>query len=143
MGFFSLPTAEMVGPRGKVICVDVQPGMLRVLHKRATRMGLAERIETHESAGPGIGLRGRDASCDFALAFAMMHEVEDQAGLLREIHRLLKPGASFLLAEPDKHVAIEDFERTISLAQAQGFIVIGHPAIRLARAAALTRPNAS
>jgi len=141
MGFFSLPMAQMVGPCGKVICVDVQPGMLRVLRRRAARMGLAERIETHESAGPSIGLQERDGSCDFALAFAMLHEVGDQAGLLQEIHQLLKPGAVFLLAEPDKHVAREAFDRTVALTQAQGFVVTDHPLIRLSQTAVLIKPS--
>jgi len=141
MGFFSLPMAEMVGPGGKVVCVDVQPGMLRVLRRRAAEAGLAERIETHESTENAIGLRGQDGSFDFALAFTMLHEVGDQTGFLREIYQLLKPGASFLLTEPIKHVAREDFERTLSLAQAQGFVLTGQPPIRLSRAAALVKSH--
>ena len=120
MGFFSLPMAEMVGPGGKVVCIDVQPGMLRVLRRRAAEAGLADRIETHESTENAIGLHGRDGSFDFALAFTVLHEVGDLAGFLREIYQLLKPGAPFLLTEPIKHVSRADFDRTISLAQAAG-----------------------
>jgi ubiquinone/menaquinone biosynthesis C-methylase UbiE len=141
MGFFSLPMAEMVGPGGKVVCVDVQPGMLRVLCRRAAEAGVADRIELHQSTETAIGLQGQDASFDFALAFTMLHEVGDQAGFLREIHHLLKPGASFLLTEPIKHVPREDFERTLSLAQAQGFVVTGHPLIRLSHTADLAKPR--
>ncbi|MGE5293659.1 MAG: class I SAM-dependent methyltransferase [Solirubrobacterales bacterium] len=141
MGFFSLPMAQMVGPGGKVVCVDVQPGMLRVLRRRATEAGLADRVEMHESTENAIGLQGRDASFDFALAFAMLHEVGDPAGFLREIHQLLKPGASFLLVEPIKHVSRADFERTLSLAQAQGFVVGDRPLIRLSQAAVLAKSH--
>ena len=91
MGFFSLPMAQMVGPGGKVICIDVQPKMLQVLCRRATEAGLAERIETHVSAEDSTGLHGRDAVFDFALAFTMLHEVGNQANFLREIYQLLKP----------------------------------------------------
>jgi ubiquinone/menaquinone biosynthesis C-methylase UbiE len=139
MGFFSLPMAEKVGPGGKVVCVDVQPGMLRALRRRAVKAGFADRIETHESSRNAIGMQGRNSSFDFALAFTVLHEVGDLAGFLREIYQLLRPGASFLLTEPIKHVTRTEFDRTISLAQAQGFTVTGHPRIRLSYAAVLMK----
>ncbi|OHB67166.1 MAG: hypothetical protein A2Y77_03275 [Planctomycetes bacterium RBG_13_62_9] len=141
MGFFSLPMAEMVGPGGKVVCIDVQPGMLTVLQKRAVEAGLAARIETHVSTEDSVGLHGRDGTFDFALAFTMLHEVGSQTNFLREIYRLLKPGALFLLTEPIKHVSQAEFDRTISLAQQEGFVVTSHPLIRLSRPAVLSKPS--
>lgn len=140
MGYFSLPMAKRVGPGGKVVCVDVQPGMLRVLNRRAVRAGLADRIETHQSSETAIGLQGQDGSFDFALAFTSLHEVGDLAGFLREIYHLLKPGAAFLLTEPIKHVTRRDFDRTLALTQAQGFTVTGYPPICLSRTASLAKP---
>ncbi len=140
MGFFSLPLAEMVGPGGKVVCVDVQPKMLHVLCRRAAEAGLAERIETHVSSGDSIGLQGREASFDFALAFTMMHEVGNQANFLREICQMLKPGAELLLTEPIKHVSRAEFDRTVSLARQAGFIIANHPLIRLSQTVLLTKP---
>ncbi len=140
MGFFSLPLAEMVGPGGKVVCVDVQPKMLEVLRRRAVEAGLAERIETHVSSEDSIGLHGRDASFDFALAFTMMHEVGNQASFLREIYQMLKPGAALLLTEPIKHVSPAQFDCTISLAQQEGFVITDHPLIRLSHTVVLKKP---
>ncbi len=140
MGFFSLPLAEMVGPDGKVVCVDVQPKMLQVLHRRAAEAGWAERIETHISSEDSIGLQGRDGSFDFALAFAMMHEVGNQANFLREIYQVLKPGAALLLTEPIMHVSRAEFDHTLSLARQEGFIITGHPLIRLSYTALLQKP---
>jgi len=140
MGFFSLPLAETVGPGGKVVCVDVQPKMLRVLRRRATEAGLAERIETHVYSEDSIGLQGRDADFDFALAFTMMHEVGNQAKFLQEIYQMLKPGAVLLLTEPIKHVSRAEFDHTISLARQEGFVVTGHPPIRLSHTAVLQKP---
>ena len=142
MGFFSLPMAEMVGPRGKVVSVDVQLGMLRVLRNRATRTGLADRIDTHLSTPKTIGLQDADSQFDFALAFAVLHEISEQITFLGEIHRLLKPGAAFLLAEPVKHVSPEEFDSTISEAGMEGFVVVDHPSIRFSRAALLKKPEA-
>jgi len=140
MGFFSLPMAEMVGPGGKVVCVDIQPAMLKVLRRRATDAGLSERIETQVSSEDSIGLQGRDASFDFALAFTMMHEVGNQANFLREIYQLLKPGAGLLLTEPLKHVSRAEFDRTVSLAQQEGFVITDHPLVRLSHTVVLRKP---
>jgi hypothetical protein len=52
---------------------------------------------------------------------------------------LLKPGATFLVAEPIKHVPRADFERTLSKAQMQGFTLIGHPSIHLSHTAVLVK----
>jgi 2-polyprenyl-3-methyl-5-hydroxy-6-metoxy-1,4-benzoquinol methylase len=140
MGFFSLPMAEMVGPGGRVVCVDVQPTMLQVLRRRAAEAGLAERIETHVSSEDSIGLQGRDAGFDFALAFTMMHEVGNQANFLREIYQMLKPGAALLLTEPIKHVSRAEFDRTVSRARQEGFVITDHPLIRLSHTVVLQKP---
>jgi ubiquinone/menaquinone biosynthesis C-methylase UbiE len=140
MGFFSLPMAEMVGPEGRVVCVDVQPKMLDVLQRRATRAGLAGRIETHVSTENSIGLHGRDNRFDFALAFMMLHEVGDPANFLHEIYQLLKPGAALLLTEPTGHVSRSDFDHTVAHARKEGLVVASHPRIRLAYAVLLTKP---
>jgi ubiquinone/menaquinone biosynthesis C-methylase UbiE len=140
MGYFSLPMAAMVGPEGKVVCVDVQPRMLDALRRRARRAGLAERIETHVSTENAIGLHGWDNRFDFALAFMVLHEVGDPANFLRQIYQLLKPGAPLLLTEPTGHVSRPDFDRTITLAEEMGYVTASHPPIRFSYAVLLTKP---
>jgi ubiquinone/menaquinone biosynthesis C-methylase UbiE len=142
MGFFSLPLAEAVGAQGKVICVDVEPKMLAVLTRRAAQAGLADRIETHVCPADGLGLDGRADSIDFALAFAVMHELADQNGTLSELAQVLKPGAALLLAEPACHVAQYELERTVAVAEQCGFIPGESLRIRFSRAQLLTRGDA-
>ena len=43
MGYFSIPLARLVGPEGKVICVDLQEQMLAGVRRRAERAGVADR----------------------------------------------------------------------------------------------------
>lgn len=143
MGFFSLPLAEMVGPGGKIVCIDVQPKMLQVLRRRADQARLGARIETHLSTENAIGLTGREAAFDFALAFMMLHEVGDPGHFLREIAQLLKPGAGLLLVEPIKHVSADQFRQTVNLATATGFRVADHPRIRLGQAVLLDKSSAA
>jgi ubiquinone/menaquinone biosynthesis C-methylase UbiE len=143
MGFFSLPMAAMVKPEGKVVCVDVEPKMLEVLQKRAARARLSDMIETHVSKEDALGLDGRSESFDFALAFAVLHELPDQERCFREVHQLLTPGASVLVAEPSGRVGETEFERTVVRATKSGFVVTDRPFIRCAHAVLLTRPVAS
>ncbi len=139
MGFFSVPIARMVGPLGKVVCVDLQPKMLDVLVRRATRSGFSDRIETHTCSSESLGLEGREAHFDFALAFAVLHEVPDQARCFRELSQLLKPGAMLLLGEPKNHVTAAEFERTLTHARKLGFTASDQPHVRSSHATLLRR----
>ncbi len=53
MGFFSLPMAELAGPAGRVICVDLQKRMIAGLERRA-RKGVCSIVSTR-----GYALRVR------------------------------------------------------------------------------------
>jgi SAM-dependent methyltransferase len=44
-----LIAAQMVGPDGHVVGVDMTPGMLRLAMASARKMGVADRVELHES----------------------------------------------------------------------------------------------
>ncbi|HPQ68772.1 MAG TPA: class I SAM-dependent methyltransferase [bacterium] len=120
MGFFSLPLAEMVGETGRVICVDVQQKMLDVLRKRARKKGLLDRIQTHLGRFDAIALPDHDGRIDLVTAIHMLHETDDQAGILREIADLLRPGGTVLIFEPPGHVDADEFAKTIALAEQAG-----------------------
>ena len=141
MGFFSLPLARMVGPGGKVVCVDVQERMLRTLRKRAARAGLAERIVPRLAGPSGPGLEDCDSSVDFALAFAMVHEVPDVPALFTGIRRAMKPGAVCLVAEPRRHVSDDAFDRTLAVAAESGLATVGRPRVSWCHAALLRKPE--
>lgn len=123
MGFFSLPLARLVGKEGRVICVDVQERMLKTLRKRAQKAGVLERITSVLAAENSLRIDDFEEKVDFAFAFAVVHEVADQARLLEEIHRSLKPGSLLLLSEPKGHVTAEDFMKTVETARTMGFTV--------------------
>jgi len=139
MGFFSLPLAEAVGPKGKVVCVDVQPRMFRVLQRRAARAGLADRIETHACREDSIALDGQANRFDFALAFAVLHEVVDPGRILGELAQLVKPDAHLLLAEPAGHIKRDTFADSVAMAREHGFVPSETPSIHWAHASLLTR----
>ena len=139
MGFFTLPLAGMVGPTGRVVCVDVQERMLQSLAKRARAAQLAERIVARVCPPTSLGLDDYIGCIDFALAFAVVHEMPEPSRLFADLARALKPGAVCLVAEPTGHVAAPDFEATLAAATQAGLGLVGRPGIRRCRAATLTK----
>ena len=130
MGFFSLPIARIVGEPGRVICVDLQERMIKGLVRRAKKAGLLERIDTRVSQKSSLMLDDIAGKIDFALAFAVVHEVPDKERLFSEIGQTMKDAGKLLIVEPKPHVPKTDFDKTISIARSTGFEVINNLAIR-------------
>ena len=139
MGFFSIPLAQMVGPAGKVICVDMQEKMLVRLKKRAQKAGVSAQIETRLCAQNSFGLEPLAGKIDFALLFAVAHEVPAREALFAALASVLKAGATLLVAEPKGHVSAENFARTLAIAKEQGFVEAATLHISRSRAALLQR----
>lgn len=137
LGYFTVGLAELVGPGGRVIAVDIQPAMLRRAARRVRRRGLADRVTFHQAGPEAIGLT---QAVDFALAFWMLHEVRDREAFLAEAHALLRPGGRLLVAEPLGHVPEPLFAREVAAARAAGFTVEGAPRVRLSRSLLARRP---
>lgn len=139
MGYFTLKLAQLVGPQGQVIGVDVQEKMLEKLRRRAQKVRVLNRITTIRASEQSLGLNEFSGKVDFALAFAVVHEAPDQARLFEEIHRAMKPEALLLLAEPKGHVTRAAFEKTLAIAQDQGFKVVSDVQIKQSHAALLRK----
>jgi ubiquinone/menaquinone biosynthesis C-methylase UbiE len=129
-GYFSLGLAKLVGPKGRVHALDVQPQMLDMARRRAARRALDSRIEFRRCESESLGL---DQQFDLVLAFWMVHEVPNQEGILREIKSGLKADARCLLVEPKVHVPRARFEATVDLAKDMGFEVLPGPRVWFSR----------
>lgn len=140
MGFFSLPLARMVGQNGKVICVDLQERMIDTLNKRARKAGLSDIIKTRLCSNESLHINDLAGTVDFALAFAIIHEVSDKSRLLHEIFGSLKREGRILLAEPVLHVKKDSFNESLSIARSAGFEIIDHPKIKRTHAVLLRKP---
>lgn len=141
MGFFSLPLAEMVGPQGKVICIDMQDQMIKSLERRALRKGLFERMETRVCRQDSLCIDDMSGSVDFALASAVLHEIPDPAALFRQVLDALRPVGTFLVAEPKGHVSASDFQAMVSLAEQEGFTVANASRSFSSRSVLLRKPE--
>jgi ubiquinone/menaquinone biosynthesis C-methylase UbiE len=137
MGFFTLELARLVGPRGRVVAVDVQDRMLAVLRRRAERAGVSSRIETRLSTNAELGVDDLAGKVDFVLAFALVHEVPDAVAFFTQVARVLRSSGRVLLAEPRGHVSEAKFTMTLEEAAATGLRLAYLQAISHCRAAVL------
>lgn len=139
MGFFTLPLARLVGPRGRVIAVDVQPKMIRKLKRRLAKAGLEERVDARLVSADSLAISDLAGKVDFLLAFAMVHEMPSAARFFAETAAASKSGARLLLVEPAGHVTTEEFEAELQDAAQAGFSVIDRPHVRRSLAALLQK----
>lgn len=129
MGFFSLALARLVGSSGKVLCVDLQQKMLDRLEKRAQKASLSDRIETRLCQSNSLCLEDGYGSIDFALAFAVVHEVPSPETFFSEINKVMDKQGKLFVAEPKGHVGKGAFGNTIAIAERSGFKIICRPKI--------------
>ena len=139
MGFFTLPLARLVGATGRVVAVDVEPRMLDALRRRARKAGLLERVEIRLAQMGSLGLTDLAGQVDFALAFAVLHEMPSAVSFFTEAGRTLKPDGRLLLAEPTGHVSAPQFEAELAAAAEAGLQLEDRPSIRRSRTALLRK----
>ena len=139
MGYFSLPLARLVGPGGRVLCVDLQPPMIKRLLKRVQKAGLADRVEALVCTAGDMGLERWRGKVDLVTAFYVIHEVPDGEAFLAQVHDLLRPSGRLLVLEPKGHVSAEEFTEMLARARKVGFTELEPPGPRRGHAALLEK----
>lgn len=89
VGFDAFVAAQIVGPMGRVVGVDISPEMLAVADAARIEAGVSQ-IEFREAAVEALPFR--NASFDVALSNGVLNLIPDKPAALREIFRALKPG---------------------------------------------------
>ena len=108
-----LIAAQMTGPDGRVIGVDMTVAMLERTRASATRMGLTN-VELHEALieSSPIG----DASVDVVISNGVIDLVPDKDAVFDEIDRVLKRGGRLQIADVVIHHEVsEDARKRIDL----------------------------
>jgi ubiquinone/menaquinone biosynthesis C-methylase UbiE len=95
-GYYSLELAEWVGPEGTLELFDLQRKFLDHVIGAASERGLTNLIPTE---GDATQLPFEDNSVDGVVLTAVLGEIPDRAGALREISRVLKPGGRLVVGE--------------------------------------------
>jgi arsenite methyltransferase len=104
-----LIAAQMTGPTGRVIGVDMTPTMLERARQSATEMGL-RNVELHESLIEALPLD--DASVDVVISNGVIDLVPDKDAVFDEIDRVLRPGGRLQLADVIIHHEVSEDARS-------------------------------
>jgi ubiquinone/menaquinone biosynthesis C-methylase UbiE len=95
-GYYTLDLASWVTPGGTVEIFDLQQDFLDHTIRRAQERGLANIVPTQ---GDATDLPFEDASVDAVVLTAVLGEIPDRLGALREIRRVLRPGGRLVVGE--------------------------------------------
>jgi len=139
MGFFSLDIARMVGPGGRVVAVDVQERMLKVLRRRARKAGLSDRMDIRRVEPGGLGVEDLKGRVDLVLAIFVVHEMPEAAAFFVEAHDAMRSGGRLLFVEPRRHVSEDAFTESLEAASRAGFRQQGESRFPGARAVVLAK----
>ncbi len=100
---------------------------------------MSDRVETRISDDNSLKIDDLKEEIDFALAFAVVHEVDDAFYLLSEVYEVMKPSGRLSVAEPKFHVSRKDFKNTVLLAEKNSFKVTERPHVSLSHAVILEK----
>ena len=118
-GFFTIPAARIIGPMGIAFAVDTQAEMLIDLRDRRSPPDNVILMKSEEYELPLA-----DFEADFTLLAFVLHETPDKVRLLREIRRVMKPGATLLVLDWVKKAEEKGppLEERISDKEARSFV---------------------
>ncbi|MFV1965678.1 MAG: class I SAM-dependent methyltransferase [Pirellulaceae bacterium] len=110
-GFYSLWLAKLVGPTGRVLSVDIQREMLRLLQSRAAEQNIANIKSILGSvADPNLPV----GEVDLILCVDVYHEFSHPERMLSAMRRSLSPNGVVVLVEyraEDKTVPIKPLHK--------------------------------
>jgi len=107
-GGYILPLAKLTGVSGKIFALDINPAAILTVKSLAAGHKLAN-VQTILSDG-ATGLP--DGSIDVVLLYDVLHHLKSPEDVLRELHRVLKPGC--ILSVSDHHMNGKDITLKIS-----------------------------
>ncbi len=95
-GFYALPIAKLLGPRGRVLAIDIQPEMLFLLRERMELEGVRNITPILGSVDDPYLPEG---VVDLALLVDVYHEFGFPEEMLAAIRKSLKPDGRVVLVE--------------------------------------------
>ncbi len=104
-GFFSIPAARMVGEKGSVYALDINPLAVERVQQKIEEEGVTN-VKTVLADAAQTGLP--DQFFDLIFVFGFAHSVGNMENILTELHRLLKP-AGILSTEGRLWISSEPF----------------------------------
>lgn len=98
-GAYTLEMARAVGATGKVVALDIQPGMLEQLKNKLTRSENTDIRNVEPLLASAYQLPFQNGSFDAAFMITVLQEIPDKWRALAEVRRTLRPGGIVAVTE--------------------------------------------
>ncbi len=95
-GVVALQAAQKIGTAGKVFGIDLSEGMLAAAEAKSERLGLGQKVDFSRMDAEDLKFEAEKFDVAVSL-FALLH-FPDPSKALREIYRVVRPGASLVVA---------------------------------------------
>lgn len=97
-GSYVIPTSRLVGEKGKVYALDINPLAIERVQRIIEKKGLTNVETIHSDCKTDLP----DESIDVILLYDTFHEIDNPTELLAELYRVLKPNG--ILSFSDHHM---------------------------------------
>lgn len=95
--------AKAVGPGGRVLGVDISDGMLAIARERLQKEGLNDRVELHLGDAANLDFIEAEGLDGVFMSFTLeLFDNPEIPRVLRECHRILKPGGRIAVVSMTK-----------------------------------------
>lgn len=95
-GYFTRRFAEVVGPQGKALAVEIEKGFFPYIQQTAEELGL-DNLVTH-LARPDDPLL-EEGSLDMIFICDTLHHIENREPYYQKLHQALKPGGRLVVVD--------------------------------------------
>jgi ubiquinone/menaquinone biosynthesis C-methylase UbiE len=114
-GSYVIPTARIVGEKGRIYALDIHPLAVKTVEKKVRKLGLANVTTILSDRDTGLP----EESIDVVLLYDAIQAITDKEELLKELHRVTKPNG--LLSILVDHIKVED---VVDIAEKDGLFSI-------------------
>ena len=96
-GFFTIPAAKIVGEKGRVYTLDVNPIAVENVRRKIEEKGLKNvKVILADASETGLP----EESVDVAFLFGVIHALDDVDAVMREMYRVLKVKGVLSIQKP-------------------------------------------
>jgi ubiquinone/menaquinone biosynthesis C-methylase UbiE len=117
-GVFSIEIAKLLEGTGKVICVDMQEGMLEIIKNKISGTSIEKTITLHKCTQESMCIK---ENVDFVLMFYMVHEVPSKENLFKDVLPLVNKNGLLMIVEPGL-ISKKEFNGMIDIIKQYGLI---------------------
>ena len=99
VGYFAIPLAKAVIPKGRIYAVDIVPDSLELVKSKAKTEGLAniEYIQADLEVEKSLSIG--DSSVNHVLIVNTLFQLKNKANIFREAKRILLPGGKLIVID--------------------------------------------